>query len=74
MHGKKPDDMIALDQSRGGIGAWFTPWIQGRWAEFDRLTHNAYRIGSGHADKGHTVFDRWLDSMCQSDPNTLSPD
>lgn len=72
MHGKRPEDMIDFDRKRGGIGAWFSPWIMGRWAEFDRLTDRQYRIGSGHTEAGHRVFDRWLDSGCKADPNDLS--
>lgn len=71
MHGKSPDDMIDFDNQRGGIGAWFTPWIQGRWAEFDRLTKNVHRIGAGHTESGHRVFDLWLDSSCHADPSSL---
>lgn len=68
MHGKTPEQMITLDQSRGGIGAWFLPWIMGRWAEFDRLTERKYRIGGGHTEDGHAAFDRWLASSCQEAP------
>lgn len=68
MHGKTPEDMLILDQKRGGIGAWFSPWIRNRWAEFDRLTNRRYRIGGGHTEDGHAAFDRWLDSACQEAP------
>lgn len=68
MHGKTPEAMIEIDQSRGGIGAWFSPWIMDRWAEFDRLTNRKYRIGCGHTQDGHDSFDRWLNGACQETP------
>jgi hypothetical protein len=74
MHGKSPEAMIVLDQSRGGIGAWFSPWIRDRWAEFDTITGRKYRIGDGHTTEGHAKFDAWLDGGCQNDPEYTKPE
>lgn len=72
MHGKSPQEMIDLDNSRGGIGVWFTEWIMNRWATFDRITGNDFRIGSGHTEIGHRLFDRWLDSKCLAEIESLA--
>ena len=67
-HGKSPEAMIELDRSRGGIGAWFSPWIEEMWSKFDQLTSRRYRIGGGHTDEGQERFDKWLNSGCTGSP------
>lgn len=61
-HGKAPEDMLAFDNLRGGTLAWFSPWIQAKWAQFDQSNGRRYRCGSGWTEEGHRLFDEWLRS------------
>ena len=61
-HGNTPDAQMELDVKAwpGGCMTGFILWMGARWAEFHKMTQNAYRLHAGTTRDGHKAFDAWL--------------